>query len=286
VRAAFDLDAGVLTELSANGRNPIVEGPRLQLWRAPTDNDGLPQVPSRLSGVLPLWLELGLDRLELELVSARVAANAVELVHRARGLVTHRQTFRLLAGGELAVENVVELAARLRDVPRIGAGLVLRPGLERLTWYGRGPWEAYPDRLASTIVGRFESTVSEQYVPYILPQEHGHHPDARWLALTGADGAGLEVRGLPTIGFGASHFSAADLTAARHTSDLEPRPEVLLSLDHAQRGLGTASCGPDTGERYRLLKSRYRFGYALRPIDAPPDGTATKVPPPSPNRSR
>ena len=44
----------------------------------------------------------------------------------------------------------------------------------------------------------------------------------------------------------ASHFTAADLTAARHTNELEPRPEVLLSLDHAQRGLGTASCGPDT----------------------------------------
>ena len=74
------------------------------------------------------------------------------------------------------------------------------------------------------------------------------------------------MRGLPTIGFGASHFTAADLTAARHTNELEPRAEVVLSLDHAQRGLGTASCGPDTAERYRLLEQRYSFGYVLRPI--------------------
>ncbi|MEP6812423.1 MAG: glycoside hydrolase family 2 TIM barrel-domain containing protein, partial [Actinomycetota bacterium] len=180
VRAVFDLDEGVLRELGVGERNLLVNGPRLQLWRAPTDNDGLPQVPSRLSGVLPHWLELGLDRLELELVSARVERNAVELVHRANGFVTHRQRYRLLASGELAVENVVELSPSLRDVPRIGAGLALRPGLERLTWYGRGPWEAYSDRLASTVVGRFESIVAEQYVPYILPQEHGHHPDTRW----------------------------------------------------------------------------------------------------------
>lgn len=266
VRAVVDLAAGVLSELALDGRNLLVDGPRLQLWRAPTDNDGLPQVPSRQSGVLPRWLELGLDRLQLEVVSARAVGSAVELVHRAEGLVTHRQHYRLLATGELHVENVVELASRLRDVPRIGVGLTLAPGLERLAWYGRGPWEAYSDRLAATVVGRFESTVADQYVPYIVPQEHGHHPDTRWLTLTDDAGFGLEVRGRPTIGFGASHFSAADLTAARHTNELEPRPEILLSLDHAQRGLGTASCGPDTAIRYRLLEPSYSFDYVLRPI--------------------
>jgi beta-galactosidase len=112
--------------------------------------------------------------------------------------------------------------------------------------------------------------VTGQYVPYILPQEHGHHPDTRELTLTDRAGAGLEVSGRPTIGFGASHFTAADLASARHTCDLEPRPEIVLSLDHAQRGLGTASCGPDTAERHRLLESRYAFDYVLRPVTAAP----------------
>ena len=267
-RARIDLDTGLLTELGVDGRNLIVVGPQLQLWRAPTDNDGLPQVPSRRSGVLPRWLELGLDRLQPELVSAHVARNAVEVVHRAGALATHRQRYVLRASGELEVENVVELAPELRDVPRIGVVLTLVPGLERLTWYGRGPWEAYSDRLASTVVGRFESTVTDEYVPYILPQEHGHHPDVRRLLLADDDGGGLEVHGRPVIGFGASHFTAADLTAARHTNELEPRAEVVLSLDHAQRGLGTASCGPDTAPQYRLLRERYAFAYALLPVAA------------------
>ena len=124
VRAVVDLAAGVLRELALDGRNVLVDGPRLQLWRAPTDNDGLPQVPSRQSGVLPRWLELGLDRLQPAIVSARAVGSAVELVHRADGLVTHRQRYRLLATGELQVENVVELSPQLRDVPRIGAGLI------------------------------------------------------------------------------------------------------------------------------------------------------------------
>ena len=70
------------------------------------------------------------------------------------------------------------------------------------------------------------------------------------------------------IGFTASHFTAADLYAARHTSDLEPREATVLSLDHAQRGLGTSACGPDTHPRHRLDAARYRFSYVLAPHGA------------------
>jgi beta-galactosidase len=76
----------------------------------------------------------------------------------------------------------------------------------------------------------------------------------------------LQVEGEPTIEFSASHLRDEDLYAARHTVDLQPRPEVILHLDGAHRGLGTASCGPDTLERYRLLEREYRFTYRLRPV--------------------
>jgi beta-galactosidase len=220
----------------------LLDGPHLQLWRAPTDNDGLPLHPGRAVGPLERWLELGLDT----------------------GLdVPHRMEVHRLEDGGLLFEHEVEVPA---DLPRIGVVLTLAPGLERLEYFGRGPWENYPDRQASAVVGRYESTVTDEYVPYIAPQEHGHHGDVRWLRLTREDGTGIEVRGLPTIGFSASHFTAADLTAARHTSDLQPRPEVILSLDHAQRGLGTASCGPDTSPRYRLSAGTYRFAYVVQQL--------------------
>jgi beta-galactosidase len=272
LRAVVDRRSGFLKELSGgDGRNLLLSGPRLQLWRAPTDNDGLRLLPQRRSGVLHRWLELGLDGVEHRLDSLHATRNGVEVVHRASGRkewndAVHRQRYRALEGGGLLVENEVRVGRELRDLPRVGVVLVLPPGLEQLEWLGRGPWENYPDRLASTLVGRHRSTVSDQYVPYILPQEHGHRGDARRIALTDGNGRGLEVGGRPAIGFTASHFAAADLYAARHTSDLEPRPEVILGLDHAQRGLGTASCGPDTHERYRLNEPVYRFAYVLRPL--------------------
>ncbi len=223
----------------------VLEPPCLQLWRAATDNDGLRLLPERSAGPLPRWLELGLDR--------AIPAGVV-----------HRQAFRRLGAGGLLVENEVELPPPVRDVPRIGVVLVLRPGLEWLEWEGLGPWESYVDRQASALLGRWRSTVTAEYVPYILPQEHGHHGAVRRLAVVDELGRGVEILGRPVIGFSASHFTADDLWRARHTSDLEPRAETILSLDHAQRGLGTASCGPDTAEHYRLLESSYRFAYVLR----------------------
>jgi beta-galactosidase len=223
----------------------VLERPRLQLWRAATDNDGLRLMPERPGGPLRRWLELGLDR-------------------GTPAGVVHCQSFRRLADGGLLVENEIELPDGLRDLPRVGVVLTLRPGLERLEWEGLGPWENYVDRQASAGLGTWRSTVTDEYVPYVMPQEHGHHGEVRRLALTDAHGRGLEVLGRPAIGFTASHFTADDLWRARHTSDLEPRAETILSLDHAQRGLGTASCGPDTAERYRLLEPSYRFSYVLR----------------------
>jgi beta-galactosidase len=269
VRAVFETRTGLLTELSRDGRDTLLAGPRLQLWRAATDNDGLRLIPEkRGAGVLTRWLGLGLDRLELRREHLRQLDDGVEIEHRASGRgrfddATHRQRFRLLESGGLVVENEVLLGPELRDLPRIGVVLELPAVLEQLEWFGRGPWENYSDRLASTVVDRFSSTVTEQYVPYILPQEHGHRGDVRELSLRDGSGFGLHVLGRPVIGFSASHFRAGDLYAARHTCDLEPRPEVILSLDHAQRGLGTASCGPDVLARYRLNASSYRFSYVL-----------------------
>jgi beta-galactosidase len=269
VRAVFETSTGLLTELSRDGRNALLAGPRLQLWRAATDNDGLRLIPEKQGlGVLTRWLGLGLDRLELRREHLRQLDDGVEIEHRASGRrrfddATHRQRFRLLESGELVVENELLLGPELRELPRIGVALELPAALEQLEWYGRGPWENYGDRLASTVVDRFHSTVTGQYVPYILPQEHGHRSDVRELSLRDGAGFGLQVLGRPAIGFTASHFRASDLYAARHTCDLEPRSEVILSLDHAQRGLGTASCGPDVRAPYRLNASSYRFSYVL-----------------------
>ena len=120
----------------------VLDGPRLQLWRAPTDNDGLPLVPDKSPGPLGRWLELGLDRVDPGRCRAtRPWTHATASRGRRRCWSSTRSSS----------------ADELRDLPRIGVVLMLPPGLERLEWFGRGPWENYSDRQASAVVGRYRA---------------------------------------------------------------------------------------------------------------------------------
>jgi beta-galactosidase len=272
-RAEFDGETGMLVRFGAGTGNVLRRGPLLNVWRAAIDNDGL-KLRSDPRKPLARWQTLGLPHLSHDLRGIRVVersaeAATIEIVHAASGRArwedfTHMHRYTMLASGELLVEHVVRLGEGITDIPRVGVGLILEPGLERLAWYGRGPWDNYSDRKASAMVGLWHSTVSEQYVPYIMPQEHGHKCDVRRLMLSGDDGRELEVMGHPTFEFSALHLSDDDLFRATHTTDLYPRSDIFLNIDAAQRGLGTLSCGPDTLERYLLLEDEYRFAFTLR----------------------
>jgi beta-galactosidase len=144
--------------------------------------------------------------------------------------------------------------------------MLLPAGFEYLTWFGRGPFENYRDRNSGAIVGRYHSNVSDQYEPYIMPQEHGNRTDVRWVALTNDAGAGLLAIGAPRMEISAGHYSADDLFAATHTHQLKPRQETILNLDLMQMGLGSASCGPATSPAYVIEPGAYSFSVRLRPF--------------------
>jgi beta-galactosidase len=181
--------------------------------------------------------------------------------------IQHRHTYTIHPDGRIFAENVFTVDKAVPDLPRLGVVLSLKPGFEKLKWLGRGPFENYWDRKRAAMIDLYESTVTDQYVPYILPQEHGNHTDVRWLSLENGK-AGLRVSAQGSLEFTASHYTAHDLYAAYHTYDLKPRPETILSLDYHQRGLGTASCGPDTLPRYRINPGKYQFRYSLQPFAA------------------
>ncbi len=274
VAAAFDRERGILTSLRFQGQEILVHGPRLQLWRAATDNDGLKLWGGQEAKPLGRWRALGLDRLAFATQRFRWQRDRsgqvqVEIVTAATGRkrwtdALHRHRYRFGSGG-IRVENTIELSAALEDPPRLGVALHLAPGLDQLKWYGRGPGETYSDRKQAGWMAVHASTVAAQYVPYIMPQEHGHHTDVRWLELTRSQETGLRVQFDRPAEFNASHFTAEDLYAAKHTTDLAARAETVLYLDAMHRGLGTASCGPDALPAYRIKRRSGPFAFELKP---------------------
>jgi beta-galactosidase len=158
------------------------------------------------------------------------------------------------------------------SLPRLGVRLTLPGDFDTFTWFGRGPHESYADRKQGAKIGRYRGSVAEQYTPYGMPQENGNKSDIRWATLTNEAGSGWRVTAVDELlNVSAHHFTAEDLTAARHTFELKQRDEITLNIDYAQCGLGNASCGPGVLPNYLLPPQPYTFHLRLTPLDGAAD---------------
>ncbi|THV37010.1 glycoside hydrolase family 2 TIM barrel-domain containing protein [Glycomyces buryatensis] len=258
--ATFD----ALGRLTALG-DIAIDGPRLDLWRAPTDNDLL----GWGGNVSDKWVtrEVGLDRLEHKVLDVETADSGLTVTTRvgaastdlAMGAVYHWSTDtetpgRLWLTVEITPEGDWDFV-----LPRLGLRAALPKTLGNVTWFGGGPGEAYADTRAAARVGRYSATVAEMQTPYVFPQENGSRIDVRWAKLADESGNGLTVLGAPDFAFTVRPWTTEDLAAAKHTHDLVERDRLYVNLDQALQGVGTASCGPGVLPQHRLHAAATSF---------------------------
>lgn len=271
----LDKATGVITSYEAGGVRLVDAGPVPNFWRAPTDNDHGNGQHTRNQ----TWRDAGARR-KVTGVSARdLDGRAVRI--EVKGTLptttesTYATTYTVFGDGAVKVDNALHPgAASPPYLPEVGSILRLPAALERLHYYGRGPEENHWDRNDGTDVGRWDSTVAEQWTSYIRPQENGNKTDVRWAALTDGRGRGLLVAADPTaehplLELTASHLTPEDLSVGtRHDYQLDPRDEVVLRVNHRQMGVGgDDSWGAQTHAPYKLLADRdYAYTYWLRPI--------------------
>jgi beta-galactosidase len=146
-------------------------------------------------------------------------------------------------------------------LPRLGIRLGLS-GADRVTWFGGGPGEGYPDTNSASMLGRWESTVDELQTPYLRPQENGARADVRWAEL-----GGLRIDGDPEFWFTARRWTSEQLDAAEHLTDLTPGDTVWVNLDHGQQGIGSQSCGPGALPQYLLRVQPAEFSVVFSAVD-------------------
>lgn len=293
----FDRHRGTLTRWTLAGRALLQSGPRVNLWRGPTDNDGgvvmnvrhrAGQMVSdcRLGRIAQKWQEAGYDRLIARVESLAFSHPEpalfqfrVQTVLAAKSLApvfACDQTWTVYGSGDLVLQTDLKpLRDQLPDLPRFGLQMVLPAGFDQITWYGRGPHENYEDRKESAFVGLYGGSVQDQYVPYIRPQENGNKTDVRWVALTNRQGLGLLASGMPLLNVSAHHYSTEDLTWVLHAHELRRREEIYLNLDYRQGGLGSNSCGPRPLPQYLLMPEPMSFRVRLRPFVTASDSAWT-----------
>lgn len=181
------------------------------------------------------------------------------------GSVITKSQYQIMGDGSIKVDYLINPEGELPELARLGVVVALNEDLENYTWYGRGPHENYPDRKASTAVGLWKSTVEEQFVNYPFPQENGNKEDIYFLALINSDRQGLriEANGKP-FSASAIHYLATDLNDAKHSVELSPRPETILSIDTQMLGLGNSSCGPGVLKCYAIEKKEHKLSFTIR----------------------
>ena len=265
-------DAGRLVSLA--GRP--VDGPRLELWRAPTDNDkgagfgsydladpwlnsgrGVP-APSSAS----TWLAAGLDRLTGRVEDAAALDGGLRVLTRyaaanSRNTVAVEESWQL-AGGELWLRIDITPSAGWDTVwPRIGVRLDLPTDVDGASWFGAGPRESYPDSMRAALVGRYTETLEGLAVPYARPQESGHRSGIRSLELARGGAPWLRIDAEPDAagrwpGFTLARHTAQEVARAGHPHELPVPSHSHLYLDAAQHGLGSRACGPDVWPDFAL----------------------------------
>ncbi|MFD4708692.1 glycoside hydrolase family 2 TIM barrel-domain containing protein [Streptomyces sp. NPDC058430] len=244
--AVFDARTG---ELRSVGQVPVT-GVRLDVWRAPTDNDnGADWQADRRFGLL--WRAAGLHRMRHRLdqvllesgaltVRTRVAPAAEQFALGTEYRWTADDAGRLSLAVSVAPEGDWTV-----PLPRLGVRLGLPSSATHARWFGGGPGEAYPDTRAASRLGLWEASVDELQTPYVRPQENGARADVRRVEI-----GGLRIDGEPEFSFTARRWTGEHLDAAGHRTDLVAGDTVWVNLDHVQHGIGSQSCGPGPLPRY------------------------------------
>ena len=266
----FNTNNGRLERFVSNGRNVMVELPEPSFWRAPTDNDW----GEGLQRTCNVW-RTNRGRIidsSVEEYEDRVVVRSVKEIVDAPSLFTTTYTF--LADGSLRVEVEWECKGEfVPELPRLGMRMIMAQNYKNFKFYGRGPWENYSDRKESAFLGLYEQSTDDQLFNYVRPQESGNKCDVRWLELTNDKGVGIRIEGMQPLSVSAMPYRSEDLDPGltkkqMHYSDIEPRREVVLQVDLAQRGLGgDNSWGMSPHDQYRLTADKYSYGYVITPIN-------------------
>ncbi len=235
--------------------------PVLSLWRAPTDND-------RIGHIATKWQRWGvrdLTRTDCVFTSTVNQIKIKNIWQTSTGInIKHTQIVIPEVDGFTVKESVL-IPKELNDLARIGTNFELADDLNTLTWFGTGAHETYPDRKIGR-VHRWLSSVADQYIPYVRPQENGGHNGVRWFELTKASGEGVRFDCDIPRQVSVTPNRATMLADATHDVEVRPSGNVVVHIDAAHRGLGTASCGPDTIEKYFIATGVHEWQWRVRTI--------------------
>lgn len=266
----FDRTTGALKNYYYKSNLLINDGPMPNFWRAPNDNDKGNGMPNRCK----TWRDVSKQRtLESMVLSSYTDSTAMITVSYtfptspvSRGTVD----YRVLANGEIEVDyNFYPGGSTLPEIPLIGFTMTMPVNYSSFSWYGKGPYENYIDRLLGSNTGVYTTTVDENFVPYIEPSETGNRTQTNWLKLFNTSKNGLLVSG-NNFEFSALRYTAEELSSKSHYYQLTKSNFTIVNINLIQMGVGgDDSWGARPHSEFTVYSNKnYSFSFKLSPSDS------------------
>ena len=266
VNMLFDSKTGHITSIEKDGKPVVVDGPQLNFWRPPTDND---EVDGH--GAL-LWRRIGLDNLKYRVSDFRIKdylrkSNREDLLITVSQSATNENDehvfsistyYRIKLSGDIFIYYHIDPASWVSSLPKIGIQMKVSDELVTTEWVGFAQ-ETYKDRQSCGFVGHYEAPTDDLFYHYVRPQTAGNRMQTRYVSLFNKErermlSAQIEGRNCQ---FSIYPYSDGTIEQARHTNELEQTGFYTFNIDYAQAGLGTATCGPGIKEK-DLVTARLR----------------------------
>lgn len=150
------------------------------------------------------------------------------------------------------------------DLLRFGFRVMIPEIANRLSWYGRGFHESYPDRKESARLGLFEGRSEDFFHGYSRPAETGAHADTKALIISNSGKNRIKItrKDSPYFSFTAAPYSPEDIDDHQHLEQLSKRNGYELFLDFYEKGIER------TGRAGRKTKktSSYRGTFVIEPL--------------------
>ncbi|KAL5570362.1 hypothetical protein UlMin_026937 [Ulmus minor] len=274
----LNVQTGIIESWKVQGVLVMNKGIIPCFWRAPTDNDKGGEANSYLS----LWKGASIDCLQYITESCSVQTKTDHLVKIAvvflgvpesgnsKCLIKVEVVYTINGSGDVIMNCKVLPSSDLPPLPRVGVEFNLEKSLDKVKWYGRGPFECYPDRKAAAHVAVYEQKVEEMHVPYIVPVECSGRADVRWVAFQNGNGFGIYASiygSSPPMQMSASYYTKAELERATHNEDLIKGDSIEVHLDHKHMGLGgDDSWSPCVHDKYLVRPVPYAFSIRFSPV--------------------
>ncbi len=270
--ARYNTNSGQLVSYQYKNTELVAKPLVPNFWRPATDND---RGGGRTHETLAVWKDAGKNAKLVNWKKQKEKDGSVTLISEFKlDSVAADLTisYTIFKNGMVKVNNAFRLPenADLSMMPKYGMQMAVPAAFENYLYYGKGPFENYQDRQLAADVGLYSSTVDEDYMAYIRPQESSNKTEVRWFSLSNNNKQGLAVQGLSTnLSVSAWPYTTQNIDKALHTYDLKKQDFITVNIDLAQMGVGGDDSWSKAAlphEEFRVPAKNYEYSFLLNPI--------------------